>query len=267
MKKKFIKNSKKIFYTLFVFIYTIMQIISPVMVSANTSIDLDNLPTNPEIGDIYNSTVTAGSLENEGDVLVTKTVTKTNTLGEYTVTFNIKGKKVTTSTEIKKPLYAVVVFDRSGSMNCTKYSYDWMGNKYCAEVGNKWESAVNGAKTFAETLLNKVNNAQIALVGFSGNNRGDTPYSGDTPYNDAETLREFANINLDDANFGSANGGTNLQAGLLKANELLSDTSIPENAVKYVVVISDGQPTFYYDNKGYTSGMVIQQQKKHIKLQ
>ena len=254
MKKKFIKNSKKIFYTLFVFIYTIMQIISPVMVSANTSIDLDNLPTNPEIGDIYNSTVTAGSLENEGDVLVTKTVTKTNTLGEYTVTFNIKGKKVTTSTEIKKPLYAVVVFDRSGSMNCTKYSYDWMGNKYCAEVGNKWESAVNGAKTFAETLLNKVNNAQIALVGFSGNNRGDTPYSGDTPYNDAETLREFANINLDDANFGSANGGTNLQAGLLKANELLSDTSIPENAVKYVVVISDGQPTFYYDNKGYTSG-------------
>ncbi len=248
MKKKFIKNSKKIFYTLFVFIYTIMQIISPVMVSANTSIDLDNLPTNPEIGDIYNSTVTAGSLENEGDVLVTKTVTKTNTLGEYTVTFNIKGKKVTTSTEIKKPLYAVVVFDRSGSMNCTKYSYDWMGNKYCAEVGNKWESAVNGAKTFAETLLNKVNNAQIALVGFSGNNRGDTPY------NDAETLREFANINLDDANFGSANGGTNLQAGLLKANELLSDTSIPENAVKYVVVISDGQPTFYYDNKGYTSG-------------
>ena len=248
MKKKFIKNSKKIFYTLFVFIYTIMQIISPVMVSANTSIDLDNLPTNPEIGDIYNSTVTAGSLENEGDVLVTKTVTKTNTLGEYTVTFNIKGKKVTTSTEIKKPLYAVVVFDRSGSMNCTKYSYGWMGNKYCAEVGNKWESAVNGAKTFAKTLLNKVNNAQIALVGFSGNNREDTPY------NDAETLREFANINLDDANFGSANGGTNLQAGLLKANELLSDTSIPKNAVKYVVVISDGQPTFYYDNKGYTSG-------------
>ena len=248
MKKKFIKNSKKIFYTLFVFIYTIMQIISPVMVSANTSIDLDNLPTNPEIGDIYNSTVTAGSLEKEGDVLVTKTVTKTNTLGEYTVTFNIKGKKVTTSTEIKKPLYAVVVFDRSGSMNCTKYSYDWMGNKYCAEVGNKWESAVNGAKTFAETLLNKVNNAQIALVGFSGNNRGDTPY------NDAETLREFANTNLDSTDFGSANGGTNLQAGLLKANELLSDTSIPENAVKYVVVISDGQPTFYYDNKGYTSG-------------
>ena len=239
MKKKFIKNSKKIFYTLFVFIYTIMQIISPVMVSANTSIDLDNLPTNPEIGDIYNSTVTAGSLENEGDVLVTKTVTKTNTLGEYTVTFNIKGKKVTTSTEIKKPLYAVVVFDRSGSMNCTKYSYGWMGNKYCAEVGNKWESAVNGAKTFAKTLLNKVNNAQIALVGFS---------------NDAETLREFANINLDDANFGSANGGTNLQAGLLKANELLSDTSIPENAVKYVVVISDGQPTYYYDNEGHTSG-------------
>ena len=245
MKKKFIKNSKKIFYTLFVFIYTIMQIISPVMVSASTSIDLDNLPTNPEIGDIYNSTVTAGSLEKEGDVLVTKTVTKTNTLGEYTVTFNIKGKKVTTPTEIKKPLYAVVVFDRSGSMESTCIEYYF---NRCIKTDQKWESAVNGAKTFAETLLNKVNNAQIALVGFSGNNREDTPY------NDAKTLREFANKNLDDANFGSANGGTNLQAGLLKANELLSDTRIPENAVKYVVVISDGQPTFYYDNEGYTHG-------------
>ena len=248
MKKKFIKNSKKIFYTLFVFIYTIMQIISPVMVSANTSIDLDNLPTNPEIGDIYNSTVTAGSLENEGDVLVTKTVTKTNTLGEYTVTFNIKGKKVTTLEENDKPLYAVVVFDRSGSMNCTKYSY-WMGNKYCAEVGNKWESAVNGAKTFAKTLLKKIPTANIALVAFSGNDG-----SNDTAFNDATVLREFSNTNLDSTDFGSANGGTNLHAGLYEANELLSDTSIPENAVKYVVVISDGQPTFYYDNEGYTHG-------------
>ena len=248
MKKKFIKNSKKIFYTLFVFIYTIIQIISPVMVSANTSIDLDNLPTNPEIGDIYNSTVTAGSLENEGDVLVTKTVTKTNTLGEYTVTFNIKGKKVTTLEENDKPLYAVVVFDRSGSMNCTKYSY-WMGNKYCAEVGNKWESAVNGAKTFAKTLLKKIPTANIALVAFSGNDG-----SNDTAFNDATVLREFSNTNLDSTDFGSANGGTNLHAGLYEANELLSDTSIPENAVKYVVVISDGQPTFYYDNEGYTHG-------------
>ena len=248
MKKKFIKNSKKIFYTLFVFIYTIMQIISPVMVSANTSIDLDNLPTNPEIGDIYNSTVTAGSLENEGDVLVTKTVTKTNTLGEYTVTFNIKGKKVTTLEENDKPLYAVVVFDRSGSMNCTKYN--WMG--YCAEVGNKWESAVNGAKTFAKTLLKKIPTANIALVAFSGNDGRDG--RNDTAFNDATVLRKFSNTNLDSTDFGSANGGTNLHAGLYEANELLSDTSIPENAVKYVVVISDGQPTFYYDNKGYTQG-------------
>ena len=260
MKKKFIKNSKKIFYTLFVFIYTIMQIISPVMVSANTSIDLDNLPTNPEIGDIYNSTVTAGSLENEGDVLVTKTVTKTNTLGEYTVTFNIKGKKVTTLEENDKPLYAVVVFDRSGSMNCAKYSY-WMGNKYCAEVGNKWESAVNGAKTFAKTLLKKIPTANIALVAFSGNSDYDYDYwgneylkTGANKNDDATVLREFSNTNLDSTDFGSANGGTNLHAGLYEANELLNNSSIPSDAYKYVVVISDGQPTYYYDNKGYTSG-------------
>ena len=267
MKKKFIKNSKKIFYTLFVFIYTIMQIISPVMVSANTSIDLDNLPTNPEIGDIYNSTVTAGSLENEGDVLVTKTVTKTNTLGEYTVTFNIKGKKVTTSTEIKKPLYAVVVFDRSGSMKstkeCTKYEYGMFGMPSCVEwkSDQKWESAVNGAKTFAKTLLKKIPTANIALVAFSGNSDYDYDYwgneylkTGANKNDDATVLREFSNTNLDSTDFGSANGGTNLHAGLYEANELLNNSSIPSDAYKYVVVISDGQPTYYYDNKGYTSG-------------
>ena len=267
MKKKFIKNSKKIFYTLFVFIYTIMQIISPVMVSANTSIDLDNLPTNPEIGDIYNSTVTAGSLENEGDVLVTKTVTKTNTLGEYTVTFNIKGKKVTTSTEIKKPLYAVVVFDRSGSMKstkeCTKYEYGMFGMPSCVEwkSDQKWESAVNGAKTFAKTLLKKIPTANIALVAFSGNSDYDYDYwgneylkTGANKNDDATVLREFSNTNLDSTDFGSANGGTNLHAGLYEANELLNNSSIPSDAYKYVVVISDGQPTYYYDNEGYTSG-------------
>ena len=71
---------------------------------------------------------------------------------------------------------------------------------------------------------------------------------------DATVLRNFSSSNLNSTDFGSANGGTNLQAGLYEANKLLNASNIPSDAYKYVVVISDGQPTFYYDNKGYTQG-------------
>jgi hypothetical protein len=53
------------------------------------------------------------------------------------------------------------------SYECVEY--DW---RDCirTEYNNKWESAVNGAITFAKTLSNKINGAKIALVGFSGDN-------------------------------------------------------------------------------------------------
>ena len=126
---------------------------------------------------------------------------------------------------------------------CEKNNYGYCTNN------SKWTNAVNGAKTFATTLLSRITNAQIALVTFSGNNG-----SNDKAYNDASIVREFSNSNLNNADFGSADGGTNLQGGLYEANKLLSNSDIPSDAYKYVVVISDGQPTFYYDNNGKTQG-------------
>ena len=146
---------------------------------------------------------------------------------------------------------------------CTKYEYGMFGMPSCVEwkSDQKWESAVNGAKTFAKTLLKKIPTANIALVAFSGNSDYDYDYwgneylkTGANKNDDATVLREFSNTNLDSTDFGSANGGTNLHAGLYEANELLNNSSIPSDAYKYVVVISDGQPTYYYDNEGYTSG-------------
>ncbi len=205
------------------------------------------------------ATVSVGSTNEKGGVKVTKTVSKTDIEGRYKIDFKIEGKDDETSTEVTKPVYAVVVFDKSGSMKsteketdeCIRWERDWFGS-YCAEYktvsDNKWESAVQGAKDFANTLISKISNANIALVTFSGSKGRD-----DRDYNDAVVSRNFENKNLDEADFDYPNGGTNLQAGLYEANELLSSIT-DKNAYKYVVVISDGQPTFYYDNKGYTKG-------------
>ena len=185
-------------------------------------------------GDIKDAVNYVGSLNEPGDVLFTKTISKTETEGEYEVKLEVKGKDVTTISQAIAPVYAVVVFDRSASMDettrkCVKYNRFGWCTKY--EYISKWNSAVNGAKSFASNLLLNITTSNIALVTFA---------------NDAYVARGFENKDFqNNVSFGTPNGGTNLHAGLIKANELLSSNTIPSDAKKYVVIISDGEPTFY----------------------
>lgn len=187
-------------------------------------------------------TVTEGNLVKQGDIQINKTVSKIDDNGNYKVTFEVKGKDVETHTSNKKDVYAVVVIDKSNSM-C---------NSYNCSRDEKWTNAVNGAKTFAKTLHEKLPNAKIALVTFADKDG----FLGifDNAYNDAQVLRNFDNKDFSNVNFGTPNGGTNLYAGLYEANELLTASNIKKDAIKYVVVISDGEPTLYYDDNGYTDG-------------
>ena len=258
------KGLKKFTKILVLIAMIFSDLMTPISVLANEITNRDPLKGDIGIDEkVVNNgeeaTVSVGSTNEKGGVKVTKTVSKTDIEGRYKIDFKIEGKDDETSTEVTKPVYAVVVFDKSGSMKsteketdeCIRWERDWFGS-YCAEYktisDNKWESAVQGAKDFANTLISKISNANIALVTFSGSKGRD-----DRDYNDAVVSRNFENKNLDEADFDYPNGGTNLQAGLYEANELLSSIT-DKNAYKYVVVISDGQPTFYYDNKGYTKG-------------
>ena len=268
--KKMKKVSNKFAKIFLLIAIIISDLASPIKVFADT---LSN-ETEPSVGAIRldgkisetgSVTVTEGSLEHEGDVQITKTVTTLNAAeGKYNVTFKIKGKdKEDTSTT---PIYAVVVFDKSGSMNCVEYSYDWKGDRYCSNRGNKWENAVKGAKDFASSLNKSLNSgetkyANIALVQFSDSEGTWVPglfggYYRDIAWNDASVEREFAPADFSSVNFGSADGGTNLGEGLNKALGLFTDNSnpLPENAKKYVVVIGDGRPTYYSDANGMTQG-------------
>ena len=187
-------------------------------------------------------TVTEGNLVKQGDIQINKTVSKIDDNGNYKVTFEVKGKDVETHTSNKKDVYAVVVLDKSGSM-C---------NSYNCSRDEKWTSAVNGAKTFAKTLHEKIPTANIALVTFA--DKDGLLGIFDNAYNDAQVLRNFAKADFSNVNFGTPKGGTNLQAGLYEANELLTASNVKKDAIKYVVVISDGEPTLYYDDNGYTDG-------------
>ena len=165
----------------------------------------------------------------------------------------MKGKNREDSTTVTKPVYVVVVFDTSGSMICDSakngYSYiserGWnvhytaadgtkitcrgnynRGEKPNALIQDKWESAVNGAIDFSDSL-SKVENTNISLVTFSGS---------------ASIATEFSHTALTARDFGHPEGNTNLQAGLSNAIDKLKEITDP-NAQKYIVVIGDGQPT------------------------
>lgn len=87
--------------------------------------------------------------------------------------------------------------------------------------------------------------ARYALVRFSG----DKGY-GDEAYNDATILQGWR-FSVDTSKL-NADGGTNYEAGLLAANNLLKNDHT--NATKLVIFLTDGVPTYYYNNSGKTTG-------------
>ena len=226
-------------------------------------------------GNAIDNDVTTIDKLSENDVEVRKIVTKVNDTGKYKIKFEVRGKG--TKLQLREPVYIVVVFDNSNSMAPRQYSGDncenWVDKSNLNESSwnygengrcyDKWYQAVNGAKEFAKIVHNNIPSANIALVSFAGE-------SNRIPYSDSKEIRGFSasnfeNLNVEGSTFRIprpsssgqkyAAGGTNLEAGLRHARELLSDTSkVPANALKYVVVMGDGEPSFYYDYNGITQG-------------
>ena len=215
-----------------------------------------------------NNDVTTINQLSENDVEVRKIVTKLNDEGKYKIDFQVRGKG--TKLQVKAPVYVVVVFDNSNSMAPEQDSKGTCSNWKSAETlkkdkgrcYDKWDKAINGAKDFAKIIHNNIPSANIALVSFAGK-------KDNTNYSDAKLIRGFSDSNFSGLNESSdfkiempvfeqssMSGGTNLEAGLREARQLLRDTSVvPANALKYVVVMSDGEPSFYYNEKGTTKGI------------
>ena len=247
----------KIFLVLVIFA---TEVLSPMVVMVNAK----ELPK-MEKGDVYNpltntasdsASVTIGQLINEGDVSVVKTVKKTDVLGRYEVSFEVKGKNTVTNTTVTKPLYVVIVLDRSGSMVCDKNGYSNVVNKnahYVAADGvgiacldsygkrnpsalikDKWESAIDGAIEFSDSLVEKAN-TYVSLVTFSGTATEATDFRSNNDVVENQSI--FAK-----SEFGHPQGSTNLKDAIAKAYKKLN-TITTTDAQKYIVVIGDGEPT------------------------
>ena len=151
-----------------------------------------------------------GSIKLDKDA---KAVKGSNNLWE--VTLGIQGKNYKTNSDV------VLVIDKSGSMN----------------DNNKLRDTKKAAIAFGEKLLTEGSTTRIAIVTYA-----ETAASiNDGHFYTADELDAFKS----QINGITASGGTNQQAGVYKAQQLL-DSDSPAGNLKNIVILSDGEPTYSY---------------------
>ncbi|RGZ77994.1 VWA domain-containing protein [Anaerobutyricum hallii] len=160
----------------------------------------------------------------------------------YDLTLTVAGKKGTETNKAK--LDVIYILDKSGSMK-----EDFGGT-------SKRIAASNAITALTKSLKQNVNiDARFSMVTFSGNKTTGMWGQGDTKtWDDAEVAVSWTTDagTIERGSKPTSNGGTNYQAGIRTAKELL--TSKRAGAMTAVIFISDGDPTFYYNPDGYTRG-------------
>lgn len=138
----------------------------------------------------------------------------------WEVTLGIKGKNFETTSDV------VLVIDCSGSME-----------------GDKLTNTRKAAKAFGQKLLTEGSTTRIAIVTFI---KEATAYNNGHFYGATELSAFEAAV--DAATY--ANGGTNQQAGLHVAQQLLNTSAA---GLKNIVILSDGEATYSYRISGTVS--------------
>ena len=163
-----------------------------------------------------------------------KTVTD-NGDGTYTVSLSVTGASQQ-STEAA-PIDIILVMDTSGSMDETEGGGWWDPNSETRLdiAKNAANSLIGALLTDANAKLDPSQQVQVSVIDFS--TRASAPSSFTA---DASSARDIIN-GLE------ADGGTNWDAGLRSANNASSNRA---GAQKYIVFLSDGEPTYRLSESG-----------------
>lgn len=149
--------------------------------------------------------------------------------GLYELTLTIQGKNYSTTSDV------VLVIDNSNSMYYKNGKDDSNGYGN-ATTAPRMKNTIAAAKAFADKLLTENSTTRIALVVYGTNVHWSTDfYDAAHKSNLTQKLGEISRNNN--------KGGTNQQAGIHKAQELLASAS-SIGKLKNIVILSDGEPTY-----------------------
>lgn len=166
------------------------------------------------------------------DVTYSKTaVSKGNDV--YDITLKIESK---TSSTAPGASAVVLVIDSSGSMK-----------------DGRLKNAKDVAKSFIDSYGKSGSDRYLAVVNFDTYaNAFEFGYKNKTSWLDVSNGANRQTVKSGFDNL-SAGGGTNLEQGLTKAKDLLNNNTVKSIAKenKFVIVLTDGEPTFYNNTKNW----------------
>lgn len=148
----------------------------------------------------------------------------------WEVTLGIQGKNYKTTSDV------VLVIDNSNSMYYAN-GVDSSNGFESASKAPRMKNTIAAAKAFADKLLTENSTTRIALVVYGTNVHWFTDFYDAAHKSDL--TKKLGEISQD-----SDNGGTNQQAGIHKAQELLAASTGKQ---KNIVILSDGEATFCYE--------------------
>ena len=181
---------------------------------------------------------TPGIVETKKELSHEKYIAK-NDDGTYNLTLNVSG--AVGSESYANKLDVLFVMDTSNSMKRGMNNSTNQKN-YTTNPNSRFYNQQKAVEDAVAKLKEKKNvDARFAVVSF------DTEAGIETGWTDGPISYPSKVEQYDDSNEDA--GGTNYQAGLRKADELLKKGRT--DATKIVVFLSDGDPTFYYDTNRY----------------
>lgn len=165
---------------------------------------------------------------------------KRNSLNDYTLSLDVTGKVG----EVL-PIDILLIIDKSGSM--TEEAGENLGDP------KRFQNVNTAIQKLKEQLKNAKVDINMAAVTFSSAGNYDYVSEKDSNYNqednspDAWMERNWTSIDEFDfsLNEDGCDGGTNWQAGVRKGEEILAQRSDIKSR-KYVLFLTDGEPTFRY---------------------
>ena len=189
---------------------------------------------------------TPGIVETKKELSHEKYIAK-NKDGTYNLTLNVSG--AVGSESYANKLDVLFVMDTSNSMKRGMNS-SWDQDNYTTNSSSRFYNQQKAVEDAVAKLKSKKNvDAQFAVVAFDTQAGIETTWTKDS----IKYPTGVGKYPGDD--YDKQAGGTNYEAGLIKAKQLLD--SGRTDATKIVVFLSDGDPTFYYkkDERGNIIGI------------
>lgn len=150
----------------------------------------------------------------------------------WEVTLGIQGKNYKTASDV------VLVIDNSNSMYTKQYNSYTDDYYYVEDSSCRMHATKLAAKAFAEKLLDGESETRIALSVYGTDCRWTTVF-----YNKDSKAALISKIESIAPETDSTKGGTNQQAGIHAAQELLSSAA-STGKQKNIVILSDGEATY-----------------------